>query len=435
MRFLGNAPKADSEEQFFTCWPDSRPLSQNEMEHELGIADTSLLRIYIINSPSLVGSLVRLANRCDPDVVKDYLVQEDRWRELVDFYYGKQLHDQALQLLQENDAVDMGVQYLQRLDVSHWPVISKYAPWVFKSSIQGQKSESLESAQDANGGPTDISPMDIFTDSSRESDSFDRADVARLLTSIDSTFGMQYLEFIIKNRGDTTPHFSEDLIYLYIDTERESDLVNFLESDSNAASASRIYSHIPHSAKFFEARALVLASMGNLQSALEIYVRKIKDPAKTEEFAVKQYKNDSSAFEVLLNLYLTPSTGAGESQDLQVNEALDLLKRHGRRLDADQVLSSLPPHTSLSAISSYLRSRLQSNLSLAHSSLIENKLRETALLKAQLDVIQRRSRYWEVGPDRVCGVCHKRLGNSVLAVFPDGAMVHYGCQKRYSPAS
>lgn len=29
--------------------------------------------------------------------------------------------------------------------------------------------------------------------------------------------------------------------------------------------------------------------------------------------------------------------------------------------------------------------------------------------------------------DRICGVCHKRLMRSVIAVLPDNGVVHYGC--------
>jgi Vam6/Vps39-like protein vacuolar protein sorting-associated protein 39 len=35
-----------------------------------------------------------------------------------------------------------------------------------------------------------------------------------------------------------------------------------------------------------------------------------------------------------------------------------------------------------------------------------------------------------VGEERVCSVCHKRLGRSVVAVLPDNAVVHYGCLSR-----
>ena len=41
-----------------------------------------------------------------------------------------------------------------------------------------------------------------------------------------------------------------------------------------------------------------------------------------------------------------------------------------------------------------------------------------------------RNRRVVVQEERVCGVCHKRLGGSVVAVLPDNSVVHYGCLNR-----
>ena len=35
-----------------------------------------------------------------------------------------------------------------------------------------------------------------------------------------------------------------------------------------------------------------------------------------------------------------------------------------------------------------------------------------------------------VQEERVCRICHKRLGRSVIAVLPDDSVVHYGCVGR-----
>jgi hypothetical protein len=41
-----------------------------------------------------------------------------------------------------------------------------------------------------------------------------------------------------------------------------------------------------------------------------------------------------------------------------------------------------------------------------------------------------RNRHVVVSEERVCGVCHKRLGRSVVAVMPGSEVVHYGCLGR-----
>jgi len=70
-------------------------------------------------------------------------------------------------------------------------------------------------------------------------------------------------------------------------------------------------------------------------------------------------------------------------------------------------------------------------------------LRETALFASQSllflgDGIPGgeggRNRRVVIGEERVCGVCHKRIGGSVVAVMPDNAVVHYGCLGRSAAA-
>ena len=41
-----------------------------------------------------------------------------------------------------------------------------------------------------------------------------------------------------------------------------------------------------------------------------------------------------------------------------------------------------------------------------------------------------RNRRVIINEERVCGVCHKRLGGSVVAAMPDNSVVHYGCLSR-----
>lgn len=40
-----------------------------------------------------------------------------------------------------------------------------------------------------------------------------------------------------------------------------------------------------------------------------------------------------------------------------------------------------------------------------------------------------------IGEERVCPICHKRLGKSVISVFPDGQVVHYGCGNKLANAN
>ena len=65
------------------------------------LVHTTLFRAYMYSKPTLVGSLVRQPNLCDPVVVNERLKETGRFHDLVDFFGGKKLHREALALLKQ----------------------------------------------------------------------------------------------------------------------------------------------------------------------------------------------------------------------------------------------------------------------------------------------------------------------------------------------
>jgi hypothetical protein len=229
---------------------------------------------------------------------------------------------------------------------------------------------------------------------------------------------------------------------------------------------------------FYEAQAVVLSNMGQHKQALEIYVFKIKDYNKAEECVqscllrslanVSRYCNhihltqDSavaspiqsrrasitsdtedatpSIYHTLLSLYLTPP------QPHQPNwaPALDLLSKHGSRLPASSTLNLIPATLPVAELESYFRGRIRAANSIVNEAKVVSGLRKSEVVSAQAALLLGdgipdgnggRNRRVVVSEDRVCGVCHKRLGGSVIAVLPDNGVVHYGCVNRASGRS
>lgn len=119
--------------------------------------------------------------------------------------------------------------------------------------------------------------------------------------------------------------------------------------------------------------------------------------------------------------------------------ALDLLSKHGSRLPAESTLSLIPDTLSVSELESYFRGRMRSANSVVNETRIVAGLRKTELVTSQALLLLGdgvpggqggRNRRVVIGEERVCGVCHKRLGKSVVAVLPDNSVVHYGCLGR-----
>jgi len=155
-----------------------------------------------------------------------------------------------------------------------------------------------------------------------------------------------------------------------------------------------------------------------------------------------------SIYHTLLSLYLTPPP----PHEPNWPPALDLLSKHGSRLPASSTLSLIPATLPLKELENYFRGRIRAANSIVNEARVVAGLRKSEVVRAQASLLlgddgdsgragltskiaadgtgSGRNRHVVVSEERVCGVCHKRLGRSVVSVLPDNTAVHYACSKR-----
>ena len=175
------------------------------------LVDTTLFRAYMFVSPSFAGPLFRIDNFCDPDVVNVKLIEAGRYNDLVDFFYGKGLHRQALDLLKrfgegENEkesnpqlfGPQRTVAYLQNLPPEMIDLIIQFAEWPLR--------------KDPDLG------MEVFMADTENAETLPRPKVLQFLQGIDRNLAVKYLEHIIHELNDATPEFHQKLANIYIET-------------------------------------------------------------------------------------------------------------------------------------------------------------------------------------------------------------------------
>ncbi|KAI3317578.1 SPX-domain-containing protein [Xylariaceae sp. AK1471] len=406
---------------------DNRSESDEQLEQELRrtftLVDTTLFRGYMFSQPSLAPSLFRIPNFCDPAVVNEKLLEHNRYNELVDFFYGKKLHREALTLLRrfgdvpadgETTKLEVNghseaeveipeqlrgprrtVGYLQSLPPEMTDLILEFADWVLR--------------RDPDLG------MEVFLADSENAETLPREKVVSYLSGINVSLEIRYLEHIIDELEDGTPEFHNRLVELLINAlkdEKNRDiqwekrlhkLVEFLK-ESRQYSLSPALDMIPRDdPAFYEARAVVLSNMGNHKQALEIYVFKMQDYIKAEEYCNQIYalpseRRDSfgasaveqddaqattSIYHTLLSLYLTPPP----SHEPNLEPALSLLSRHGSRLPATSTLSLIPDTLPVAKLESYFRGRIRAANSVVSETRIVEALRKTQLVNTQAHLL------------------------------------------------
>ena len=422
------------------------------------LVDTTLFRVYMYATPSLAGSLFRIANFCDPGVVIEKLEETARYSELIDFLYGKRLHRQALEMLQKFGHADSieetdpqlhgtarTVAYLQNLPPELVDLILEFSKWPLE--------------KDPNLG------MEVFLADTENAENLPRMKVFAFLEEYDHALALQYLEHVIDELNDQTPELHQKLLDLYLERLKESPneevqtkFLTLLKS-STMYSPSKILQKLPSDdSTFYEARALVLSKMGNHRQALEIYVFKLNDPRKAEEYCNTVHLEETlsatkrsgsrerrkaasqaqttdpldekpSMYGILLNLYLNPP----KHEEKRWGPAIEILARHGARLPPSSTLEMIPRDLLVKELEFYFRGRIRNAITITTESKVVAGLRKVEAVRAQAGLLlgeKGRQRKVRVDEERVCPVCHKRLGGSVISVFPDNSVVHLGCQSR-----
>ncbi|EQL38308.1 6-phosphofructo-2-kinase/fructose-2,6-bisphosphatase [Blastomyces gilchristii SLH14081] len=442
------------------------------------LVDTTLFRAHMFATPSLAGSLFRIANFCDPDVVMEKLEETGRYNDLIDFLFGKRLHRPALELLQkfgqaeadEEDTVaaqlrgpERTVTYLQNLPPEMIDLILEFAEWPVRTRPE--------------------LGMEIFLADTENAETLQRDRVLEFLQNIDAKLAIRYLEHVIGELNEMSPDLHQRLLSLYLDRlkrwkeeeisaqqefENEEEWRDCREKflhmlkDSEQYSPARMLDRLPREdPEFFEPRAILFSKMGQHRQALEIYVFKLESPDKAEEYCnyihrleeprtidtttkrVSPTDNEDghpSIYHTLLSLYLSPP----HNYKPQYGPAIEILARHGSRLPAGSTLDLIPETFPVHELEFYFRGRMRAANSVGNEARIVAALRKVQNIAVQADLQlgeeimkgnnKGRNRFVTISEERVCGVCHKRLGGSVISVFPNNTVVHLGCAGKWNAA-
>lgn len=244
-----NGSAEDPEKFLRITLDETEKKREDELRKTFRLVDTTLFRAYMYSRPTLTSSLFRIANFCDPEVVNEKLLEHDRYTELVDFFNGKKLHREALQLLQRFGSADepaeaapalhgpeRTIRYLKSLPPAEISLILEYAEWTLKAS----PDQALE----------------IFTGDTENAETLPREVVVGFLRKVDMQLEARYLEHVINELGDMTPDLHNRLVELYVQNLREMDkdgkwdalmarFVAFLRESRQVYSLSKAFQLIP----------------------------------------------------------------------------------------------------------------------------------------------------------------------------------------------
>ncbi|KAG5439359.1 hypothetical protein PCK2_000808, partial [Pneumocystis canis] len=275
--------------------------------------------------------------------------------------------------------------------------------------------------------PLEIDPnyaMEVFLNDNQQISS-SKQEVYNFLLSFNEDLAVQYLEYLINCLDDATPEFHNSLImhYLKIIKEKNSSYIseNLLKLliSSEKYNFQYIFEHLPKNDKFLEHKAIILSKLGQHKYALEIYIFEIKDFKKATEYcervsSMENSKLGNKIYLILLDVLLNSQN----DQNVQLSYILNLLSQYRSQINIETIMSNLPLNMKISDLKLYLEGTIQDRITEITRGKITSSLQIANLMQYQNKLIDICSKKYIITPEKTCQNCHKRLGQSVLAIFP-----------------
>ncbi|CAA0833854.1 Vacuolar sorting protein 39 [Striga hermonthica] len=118
------------------------------------------------------------------------------------------------------------------------------------------------------------------------------------------------------------------------------------------------------------------------------------------------------------------------SSAIMHDRVLDLLSQRWDRINGAQALRLLPKETKLKNLLPFLGPLLRKSSEAYRNFSVIKSLRESENLQVKDELYTQRKNVVKITSDTMCSLCHKKIGTSVFAVYPNGrTIVHFVCFK------
>jgi tetratricopeptide (TPR) repeat protein len=425
------------------------------------IIDTSLLKACLVGDAAQLNALLEGPNQCDLAECERALMDAERHADLVQLYFSKGLHRQALELLLKLahgrgplSGFSALVAYLLRLGAADTQLVLQYS----RAALQAAPQAALA----------------IFCTDRAERERLPRDVVLAHLRQYAPQLVQEYLEFVLQRSQwvETRPQFHNELIGEYLTTivalkrnqlkpaaaggaaaaaaaaapvplrvkagsepgllgATRKKLLAFLES-SEYYHAEALLSKFPLD-DLFEERALLLAKLGQHESALSIYVYTLGDLATAEAYCARRYAsggaNARDVYLALVRVCVAPPAGVVADRDA----ALALVNRYAAYLDPAATLALLDDGVRIADLSKFFTDALRHCAAERRQTAVLAGLQRSAHRHAKQQLLQERARSRRITRNDSCAVCGKRMGAAAFALLENNDVIHYYCRNLALP--
>jgi len=322
------------------------------------------------------------------------------------------------------------VLYLKQLGKSEFQYIDKYGRWVLEKNPE----EGME--------------ILIDEDQRTEDELLSHNLVVRYLddlvvqNKISKWLVIDYLEYIIYSRQDTTPDFHNRLAALYIErvvlfmVEGKdivviyAKLIDYLRESLYSEAHKIVSIHAIKDNKLFEVLACLYNKMGKHEAALDEYVHNIGDFEQALRYCHENYNPDiegrNQVYFFLVKVLLNP---INSDEIINENAAITILEKFYKKMDVIEVLQVLPPTIKIESLSFFFSKVIRDTNARKRKCQIQYNLLQSEHMRIRGNLLDIKRGVVHINEQKTCGVCKKRLGLSDFYCYPNRVTVHMGCFK------
>ncbi|OMJ18419.1 Vam6/Vps39-like protein [Smittium culicis] len=285
----------------------------------------------------------------------------------------------------------------------------------------------------------------MLTDENQASKEFNRERVASFLSLFSLDLPIYYLQYVIKDYGDTNVIIHDKLITFMIqkslkshspkvrnndiqniqkpiekspkeNTASSSELLLFLRS-SKVYTASKVLAALP-TGLFFLERSTVLGRLGRYEQALNLLCENSCENSDFENFCLDNLEEGPLIFvkliEILLNSLsskkISHVEGLTNFDKHRLDLILMLIRKYSLYIPAKKVIPILPDDLVIdSSVFSFLRAQITNNSMKIGKSKVEISLSHHELNRLSNLLYDCEKNYIKIEKTNVCFVCHKKL--------------------------
>eukprot|EP01059_Diplonema_ambulator_P034812 TRINITY_DN7995_c0_g2_i2.p1 TRINITY_DN7995_c0_g2~~TRINITY_DN7995_c0_g2_i2.p1 ORF type:complete len:510 (+),score=203.18 TRINITY_DN7995_c0_g2_i2:137-1666(+) len=408
--------------------------------------DTALLHCLLLTSEDEVKEFLSFPNSCVLDDCERFLRQEARWSDIVALYRSKGMDRKALELLtgkaRPYSSVPGAIDYLRSLngnDPSQKNLILEFSVWVLNNAPHEQALQMFYNEKCVapltvlnhlrNTLPNDLEAHAAYTQKVLSDPVLSKLPDCKM-SAMHETLIQTYVE-LLKNYEKAGKQVKV--------AEVGTKLQAFLKaSDKYGAQAMKKHFNTP---QFYKEMAILHSKLEEHEEALLVLshgLKSIKDSVAycDEESLVLEMgkpmppqplKGKDQRYELhfmLFRLLLQPSD---KSIEPKVDDALTLLKLHADKINCLKALKMLPPHTKLHSIHEWIIKVLRDASIKQRETKVYMNLCKSEHHQVAVQRVIRQKEKCVVHPHTVCAVCKSKIGNSVIAYYPNKVLVHKSC--------